>query len=45
MKLSIRWQLVAIICAVIVISFAALMATVKYVLMDDYKEMTVEQDD
>lgn len=44
MKLSIRWQLVAIICAVIVISFAALMATVKYVLMDDYVQKLQDND-
>ncbi len=44
MKLSIRWQLVAIIFAVIVISFAALMATVKYVLMDDYIQKLRDND-
>ncbi len=38
MKLSMRWQLVAIICTVIIISFAALMAIVKYVLIEDYAE-------
>ncbi len=44
MKLSIRWQLVAIICAVIVVSFAALLATVKYVLMDDYVQKLRDND-
>ncbi len=38
MKLSMRWQLVAITCTVIIISFAALMAIVKYVLIEDYAE-------
>ncbi len=38
MKLSMRWQLVAIICTVIIVSFAALMAIVKYVLIEDYAE-------
>ena len=44
MKLSIRWQLVAIICAVIVISFAALMTIVKYVLVEDYAEIMRSND-
>lgn len=44
MKLSIRWQMVSIICTVIFISFVAFFAIVRYVLVEDYERFTKESD-
>ncbi|MBR1420894.1 MAG: GGDEF domain-containing protein [Selenomonadaceae bacterium] len=44
MKLSIRWQMVSIICTVIFISFVAFFAIVRYVLVEDYERFTRESD-
>ena len=44
MKFSLRWQLVSIICVVIVISFAAFIGIVRFVLFDEYKQKMRSED-
>ncbi len=44
MKLSIRWQMVSIICTVIFMSFVSFFAIVRYVLVDDYERFAREND-